>query len=177
MNLIGDTSKARLIALFIDHLLAFAVMMVTLALVPESLPSLKAFLFIFVYLAYFVVFEALWSRTPGKYFQGLVIRKLDGNRCDWTAAFIRTALRIFEVNPLFLGGLPAGVVVIASQRKQRIGDMLAGTVVVSNALSWESDSSEPDSNEPPPSEPVTSEPASSKPGPNEPRRGSVLGIT
>jgi len=49
MNLIGDTSKARLIALFIDHLLAFSVMMVTLALVPESLPSLKAFLFIFVY--------------------------------------------------------------------------------------------------------------------------------
>ena len=177
MNLIGDTSKARLIALFIDHLLAFSVMMVTLALVPESLPSLKAFLFIFVYLAYFVVLEALWSRTPGKFFQGLVIRKLDGNRCDWTAALIRTGLRIFEVNPLFLGGLPAGVVIVASQRKQRIGDMLAGTVVVPNALSWESNSSEPDSSEPDPHETAASEPVSNEPAPNEPRRGSVLGIT
>jgi len=99
--------------------------------------------FIFIYLAYFVVLEALWSRTLGKFVQGLVVRKLDGNRCDWTAALIRGFLRVFEVNPLLLGGLPAGLVIIASERKQRIGDMLAGTIVVSNKLSWSSVPSSP----------------------------------
>ena len=143
MTIIGDASKARLLALFIDHLIAFAVMMLAVAFVPESLPQMKALVFIFIYLAYFVVLEALWSRTLGKFVQGLVVRKLDGNRCDWTAALIRGLLRIFEVNPLLLGGLPAGLSIIASERKQRIGDMWAGTVVVSNKLSWSSDPSSP----------------------------------
>ena len=143
MPIIGDASKARLLALFIDHLIAFALMMLAVALVPESLPQMKVLFFFVVYLAYFVVLEALWSRTPGKFVQGLVVRKLDGNRCDWTAALIRGFLRIFEVNPLLLGGLPAGLAIIASERKQRIGDMLAGTVVVSNKVRWESSSTEP----------------------------------
>ena len=143
MTIIGDASKARVLAVFIDHLIAFAVMMLAVAFVPESLPEIKAFFFFVIYLAYFVVLEALWSRTLGKFIQGLVVRKLDGNRCDWTAALIRGFLRIFEVNPLLLGGLPAGLAIMASERRQRIGDMLAGTVVVSNKLSWSSVPSSP----------------------------------
>jgi len=142
MTITGDASKARVIALFIDSIIAFAVMMLTVASVPESLPAVKTVLFIFVYLMYYVVLEAAWSRTPGKFFQGLVVRKLDGSPCDLTAALIRGGLRLVEVNPLLLGGLPAGVVIIASQRKQRIGDLLAGTVVVSNKLIWDSSSIE-----------------------------------
>lgn len=138
MTITGDTSKARLIAVFIDHLIAFALMMFAVALVPESWPMVKALFFFVIYLAYFVVFEALWSRTVGKFVQGLVVRKLDGSKCDWTGALIRGILRVIEVNPLLLGGLPAGLVIIASERKQRIGDLLAGTVVVSNQLIWES---------------------------------------
>ena len=136
MTIIGDASKARLLAAFIDHVIAFAVMLTAVAFLPDSLPLVKAVCFFVVYLMYFVVLEALWSRTLGKFVQGLVVRKLDGNRCDWTAALIRGFLRIFEVNPLLFGGLPAGLAIIASKRKQRIGDMLAGTVVVSNKLSW-----------------------------------------
>ena len=137
MTIIGDASKARLIAVFIDHLLAFGLMLLTVAFVPESLPVIKATLFFVVYLAYFVVLEGLWSRTLGKYFQGLVVRKLDGSRCDWKAALIRGGLRIIEVNPLLLGGIPAGLVIIASKRKQRLGDILAGTLVVSDKLQWD----------------------------------------
>jgi uncharacterized RDD family membrane protein YckC len=109
---------------------------------------LKAVLFFLTYLAYFFLMEALWSRTVGKLFQGLVIRKLDGTRCDWKAALIRSALRILEVNPLLLGGLPAGLVIIASERKQRIGDILAGTLVVSTASQWDDNSVQPASAEP-----------------------------
>lgn len=140
MTITGDASKARLIAVFIDHLFACALMFFAVALVPESLPALKAIFFFLIYLAYFFVLEALWSRTLGKFFQGLVVRKLDGTRCDWQAALIRSALRIFEVNPILLGGLPAGLVIIASERKQRIGDLLAGTLVVSDKLIWDQSS-------------------------------------
>lgn len=142
MTITGDASKARLIAVFIDHVVAFALTMLAVAFVPESLGQVKALFFFFIYLAYFVVLEALWSRTLGKFVQGLVVRKLDGSPCDWTGALIRGFLRIVEVNPLLLGGLPAGVVIIATERKQRLGDLLAGTVVVSNQLIWESSSIE-----------------------------------
>ena len=141
--MIGDASKARLIAVFIDHLIAFALTMLVLAFVPESLPMVKAVFFFLIYLVYFVVMETLFSRTLGKLFQGLVVRKLDGSRCGWKAALIRSALRIVEVNPLLLGGLPAGLVIIASERKQRIGDLLAGTLVVSAASQWDENSVEP----------------------------------
>jgi uncharacterized RDD family membrane protein YckC len=140
MTIIGDASKARLIAVFIDHLIAFALMLLVVAFVPEDLPLVKAVFFFLIYLAYFVVLESIWSRTLGKFFQGLVVRKLDGSPCDLKAALIRGGLRIVEVNPLLLGGLPAGLVIIASARKQRIGDLIAGTVVVSNKLVWDTDS-------------------------------------
>ena len=48
-----------------------------------------------------------------------------------------------DVKPLKMGGIPAGLVIIASERKQRIGDLLAGTLVVSTALEWDNDSVQP----------------------------------
>jgi uncharacterized RDD family membrane protein YckC len=136
MDIVGDTSKARLLAAFTDHLLAFGLMLLIVGLMPEESVLLKASLFFIAYLAYYIILEALWSRTLGKYFQGLVVRKLDGSPCGWKAALIRGATRVIEVNPLLLGGLPAGLVIISTQRKQRIGDLLAGTVVISANARW-----------------------------------------
>ena len=140
--IVGDASKARLLAMFIDHLIAFALMLFVVALIPESLPILKAVLFFLVYLGYFVVLEALWSRTLGKFFQGLIVRKLNGTPCDWKASLIRNGLRVLEVNPLLLGALPGGIAIVSSTRKQRIGDMVAGTLVISNKLKWEASGDE-----------------------------------
>jgi uncharacterized RDD family membrane protein YckC len=136
LDVIGDTSKARLIAAFIDHLFAFGLMLFVVTLMPEESALLKALLFFLAYLAYYVILEALWSRTLGKYFQGLVVRKLDGSPCDLKAALIRSGTRVIEANPLLLGGLPAGLVIISTERKQRVGDLLAGTVVVAVDAKW-----------------------------------------
>lgn len=139
MNVVGEVSKERFIAAFIDNLTGFALMMAVAILIPEGFPVIKFIFYILIYFAYFIVLEALWSRTLGKYFQGLIVRKLDGNRCDWKAALIRGVLRLAEVNPILLGGLPAGLIIISSERKQRLGDILAGTVVVSDKTEWNID--------------------------------------
>jgi uncharacterized RDD family membrane protein YckC len=83
------------------------------------------------YLGYFFLSEALWSRTPGKYLQGFVVVDPSGGRCGWRRALLRTLLRVVEANPLLLGGLPAGIAILASERNQRLGDLAAGTLVVS----------------------------------------------
>src|SRR4029078_6020504 len=113
--IVGDASKARLLAMFIDHLIAFALMLFVVALIPESFPILKAVLFFLVYLGYFVVLEALWSRTLGKFFQGLIVRKLDCSLCGWKTSLIRNGLRILEVNPLLFGALPGGIAILYSK--------------------------------------------------------------
>lgn len=136
MNVVGEASKERFIAAFVDNLIGFALMMAVAILFPEGFPAIKFIFYILIYFAYFIVFEALWSRTLGKYFQNLIVRKFDGSRCDWKAALIRSALRLIEINPILLGGLPAGLIIISSERKQRLGDILAGTVVVSDKTEW-----------------------------------------
>jgi uncharacterized RDD family membrane protein YckC len=137
MKIIADASKSRGIAAFIDHLMAAGITLLAAALLPESWSAGKAVGVFVVYLSYFVGFEALWSRTPGKYFQGLVVKKLDGTRCDFTGALIRGLARLIEVNPFLLGGLPAAIAILMSERKQRVGDMLAETLVVPVYLVWE----------------------------------------
>lgn len=139
MEIKGDATKARFIATAIDHIIAFGMMLVVVRSVPETWPVLRGISVIAGYLGYFFILEGMWGRTLGKYFQGLIVRRLDGSSAGWSAALIRTLLRVVEVNPILFGAIPAGLVLISSKRRQRIGDMLAGTVVVSEKLKWPSD--------------------------------------
>jgi len=131
MNLIGDASKARIIAFIIDNLLACLISILTVGLVHTQSAILGSTVVCVTYLSYFFVFEMLWSRTPGKFMQGLVVRNVDGTRCGLKGHLIRTLARLLEANPILLGGIPAGIAIFSSERKQRIGDALAGTVVIS----------------------------------------------
>ncbi len=55
--------------------------------------------------------------------------RYDGRPCTWTQAAIRSVLRLLEVNPICVGALPAALVIVFSVRQQRLGDMLAHTLV------------------------------------------------
>ena len=139
----GDASKARFFAFFADQFIVVGLMILAAALVPAEYAIARWVLFVGVYVVYFLVLEAVWSRTPGKFFQGLVIRKLDGSPCGWKAALIRFACRLVEINPLLFGGLPAGIAILATERRQRVGDILAGTVVVRSGVRFEAAQRQP----------------------------------
>ena len=131
MDLIGDASKARIAAFIIDNLIACLLAILSVGLIGSPNPCVGGSILGLAYLGYFFIFESLWSRTPGKFLQGLVVLKTDGSRCRLKDHIIRTLARTIEANPILFGGMPAGVAIFASARKQRIGDLLAGTVVVS----------------------------------------------
>jgi uncharacterized RDD family membrane protein YckC len=86
-----------------------------------------------LYYAYFLIFEATLSTTPGKWVFSLQVRHLDGSMCAWKGALLRTVTRFLEVNPFLLGAIPAAIIVRLSRRGQRWGDMLARTTVVSTS--------------------------------------------
>jgi uncharacterized RDD family membrane protein YckC len=141
MTLTGDASKSRIFAFILDNLLACLISLLTVGALGSDSSVIAGTTLCGVYLLYFFLFESAFSRTPGKFLQGLVIRKMDGSKCGIKDHLIRTAARIVEANPLLLGGVPAGIAIFASTQKQRIGDSLAGTVVISKQMAAMSDES------------------------------------
>lgn len=87
-----------------------------------------------VYGAYCFACEALSGTTPGKHLLGCRVVDENGNRPTLGQVAIRNVLRVFElaINLMMLATL--FLMLIASQRRQRIGDMLAGTMVVGHAI-------------------------------------------
>lgn len=84
----------------------------------------------FIWSSYFAVFEWLWSgQTPGKRWLKLRVIREDGRPVTFWEAATRNLLRIFDMMPapFYSIGL---VSIFVSRRDQRIGDFVAGTVVV-----------------------------------------------
>lgn len=79
---------------------------------------------------YFAFFEWLWSgQTPGKVWLKLRVIREDGRPITFWEASVRNLLRSFDMMPapFYSIGL---ISVFISARDQRVGDMVAGTVVV-----------------------------------------------
>jgi len=82
------------------------------------------------FVVYFIGMEGALGATLGKLATKLRVVDIRGNRPGYVKAAIRFALRLIELNPFLIGGLPAAVMVMASDSKQRLGDMAAGTYVI-----------------------------------------------
>jgi uncharacterized RDD family membrane protein YckC len=128
---VRGTIVARHIAASVDLGAALILALFVGAFLPDDSRLMQLAVMTAVCLAYYFVTEAILSRTPGKFLAGLAVLRLDGRRITWGQAAVRTLLRLIEFNPILLGGLPAALFVIFTPRRQRIGDLLARTVVVS----------------------------------------------
>jgi uncharacterized RDD family membrane protein YckC len=84
-----------------------------------------------IYWGYFVVFETLWSgQTPGKRMMRLRVVREDGRPVRFFEVFVRNLLRLaldFQPIPSYAIGV---ISIIFSARSKRVGDFVAGTVVV-----------------------------------------------
>ncbi len=134
---------SRLLALIIDTLIqasAGVVLFTMLAAASAFLRGRAAFLgnwavaivILFLFLlnfGYFALFEALWQgQTPGKRLMRLRVMKDDGRPIGPLEAVARNLMRLVDQLP-FLYGV-AIVSVILSKQMKRLGDYVAGTVVV-----------------------------------------------
>jgi uncharacterized RDD family membrane protein YckC len=80
--------------------------------------------------AYYIVLEVLLGGTVGKLLTGLRVRKADGSRLDWPSSVVRNVLRIVDGIPFLLPYLLGAIFVWTSDKRQRLGDRVANTVVV-----------------------------------------------
>lgn len=83
-------------------------------------------LFIVFLFAYYPLLESYWGLTVGKLALGLRVVNKSGGLPSLLQALIRAALKFIE---LFFALLPA-IVILISDKNQRIGDMITDTYVV-----------------------------------------------
>ena len=79
---------------------------------------------------YHVLIETFWDgRSIGKAAMKLRVVKLDGSKPGFGSYFVRWILRIVDIN--LMSGSVAVVTILLNEKGQRLGDMAAGTTVIS----------------------------------------------
>lgn len=101
-----------------------------LAEAPKWVVALALLALFLVWSGYFAFFEWVWNgQTPGKRWLRLRVIREDGRPVTFWEAAARNVLRIFDMTPFPFYSIGL-ISVFISRRDQRIGDMVAGTVVV-----------------------------------------------
>jgi uncharacterized RDD family membrane protein YckC len=131
-NYMGTRSGSRLSAAMIDTFIAIIFSLIC-AYTFTKIFNLESTLIFLIgissfYLLYFFIMESIWSRTLGKMITGLEIKNKKGGKISTNQALIRTILRVIETNPI-IGFIIAQLLIIFTKRRQRLGDILADTVV------------------------------------------------
>ena len=124
------TLVRRAAALVVDGTIAgviFGLVFAAMTLPFVRSPLVAGWLLPVVYLGYYVAFEGVYGRTPGKRLLGLVVVRRDGSACDLRAATIRNVLRVVDGAMFYLVGATVATI---TANDRRIGDHVAGTAVV-----------------------------------------------
>jgi uncharacterized RDD family membrane protein YckC len=102
-----------------------------LALLGAAGQGLYLILTFLIFWAYPILFEVLWDgQTPGKKAMSLRVVNGDGAPVGWLPAITRNLLRTVDMLPF---GYAAGLIAcLADPHARRLGDMVAGTLVVHN---------------------------------------------
>lgn len=82
-----------------------------------------------IYFSYSLLFEWLnYGQTLGKMLLGLKVRRIDGNEIGFTEAATRWLMRIVDI--FVSAGSLAALLISSTERSQRLGDILAATIVI-----------------------------------------------
>ncbi len=141
---------SRFLALVIDTLIQFIIYfigMIVFALVtvgsygfswiPKSMGIAFFVILVFcVYWGYFALFEAFWKgQTPGKKYAGIRVIKDSGRPINAFESITRNLMRAVDSLPGFYGvGLAT---MMLNKQSRRLGDFVAGTIVVHEKLTKE----------------------------------------
>ena len=87
-----------------------------------------------IYLAHTTLCELISGRTLGKFVVGLQVVAVDGKPARIGAIFVRNLLRVIDVFPV-----PLALLILTSPMRQRLGDLLAGTIVIVGPRGEEND--------------------------------------
>ena len=122
-----------LIAIASAILASFSFIEQTVSGAPKWVIAVMIILMFLIFAGYFAFFEWIWNgQTPGKRWLKLRVIREDGRPITFWEAAVRNLLRAFDMFPFLpIPFYSVGLIsLFSTARDQRIGDMVAGTVVV-----------------------------------------------
>ncbi len=140
---------SRVAAYLIDSLIQLAVLIILVVFAELSVLSFDAFgddqalyyaailyiLLFFFQWGYFVFFETVMNgRTPGKKACHIRVIRFNGERLDFQCLVIRNLLRAADSIPFPFFNFLGGLVAIIHKKNKRLGDIVAGTIVVTDSV-------------------------------------------
>jgi uncharacterized RDD family membrane protein YckC len=123
----------RILAFLVDTVIIIILLGLFAISVVSSVPRMFLLVIITMFTSLLVTFfyafllEGYKGQTIGKMVMGIMVVKEDGSPCDYTSSFVRNLLRLVDGFAYYLVGL---VAILVSENNQRIGDYMAGTLVV-----------------------------------------------
>ncbi len=124
----------RILAYLIDGLVMLSyILFVSYLLGLMELPAGSQWVYILIIglpvFLYFLIWETTWNgQSPGKAALNLRVVKLDGTKPAFSSYLIRWLLRIIDIT--MSSGSVAVVTILLNGKGQRLGDLAAGTTVI-----------------------------------------------
>jgi len=123
----------RFLAYLIDSIfLSVIFILINMVLLRDPLPIEEMYillgLYIFVQVAYFTLLEGFSGASLGKRIVKIKVLREDGEPCRFGAALVRNFFRLIDMLPAVY--IAAIILILRSSKKQRLGDKIAGTIVV-----------------------------------------------
>ncbi|MGZ4908024.1 MAG: RDD family protein [Halobacteriota archaeon] len=97
---------------------------------PNPLAAVGAIISAVISFAYYVLLQGAYSQTVGKMAVKIKVIREDGSKISYTDAAIRTILLLIDAIPYVIPYLLGAILIWTSDKKQRLGDRAAHTVVV-----------------------------------------------
>lgn len=125
----------RILAFLVDFLLITAYVVLSFLVIAGLKEDNGSLMMYYLVLGlptflYFLLWETFWDgRTPGKALLKLRVVKMDGTRPQFSNYLLRWLLRIVDIS-VSSGGV-AVVTILLNGKGQRLGDIAAGTTVIS----------------------------------------------
>jgi uncharacterized RDD family membrane protein YckC len=122
--------RKRLLASLVDSMIiagAWFILVTSQRQIPVAFLTLSGGYLAFITFVYYFLQEGLFASTIGKSLLKLRVVGKTGDPCSFGASFKRNLLRFVDWLPVLY--LIAGVTMLVSHERQRLGDMVAGTIV------------------------------------------------
>jgi uncharacterized RDD family membrane protein YckC len=126
----------RIIAQILDIIVIFSYIWIVSLVFARALfasstdaATLIMWLFMLPVIFYSFMMEALFAgQTPGKMILGLRVINVSGNNASWSELFMRWIFRLIDI--VFSFGMLGVIVALSNEKTQRLGDVLANTVII-----------------------------------------------
>jgi len=102
----------------------------TVSISSNPLAGLASVIAVLIFFVYYVVLEGAYGQTVGKMAVKIKVIREDGSKIDYAEAVVRNILRPIDLIPYVIPYLLGAILIWSSDKRQRLGDRVAHTIVV-----------------------------------------------